>query len=128
MPRPRTPVITIYNGGKEGTTYPTSTAHGPASPKIMDQVLANLARGVQGIEGAFNGLAHLDQWADDPTCMAHTRDLVPGNTPRTGGSLLKREGNLFFAGEHTSTHSQGYLNGGVESGERAAQQVLGTLR
>jgi monoamine oxidase len=36
-------------------------------------------------------------------------------------------GNAFFAGEHTSTHSQGYLNGGVESGERAARQVLNRL-
>ena len=31
---------------------------------------------------------------------------------------------LAVAGEHTSTHSQGYLNGGGESGERAAREVL----
>ena len=36
-------------------------------------------------------------------------------------------GNALFAGEHTSTHSQGYLNGGVETGERAARQVLNVL-
>jgi monoamine oxidase len=39
----------------------------------------------------------------------------------------KPEGNALFAGEHTSTHGQGYLNGGVETGDRAARQVLNVL-
>jgi monoamine oxidase len=43
------------------------------------------------------------------------------------GFLEKPEGNALFAGEHTSTHSQGYLNGGVETGEWAARQVLNVL-
>jgi hypothetical protein len=29
-----------------------------------------------------------------------------------------------MAGEQTSTHSQGYLNGGVESGCRVAAEIL----
>ena len=37
------------------------------------------------------------------------------------------EGGLHFAGEHTSMFSQGYLNGGVESGGRAAAEVLDAL-
>jgi monoamine oxidase len=31
---------------------------------------------------------------------------------------------VHFAGEHTSTYSQGFLNGGVESGDRAAIEVM----
>jgi monoamine oxidase len=31
---------------------------------------------------------------------------------------------VFFAGEHTSTTWQGYMNGAVESGLRAAEEVL----
>jgi len=31
------------------------------------------------------------------------------------------------AGEHTSLESQGYLNGAVESGQRAAGEVLASL-
>jgi len=126
-PRPRTPVITIYNGGEEGTSYSTYTAHGPASPGVVNGALANLGRGIEGIEGAFNGLAHLDQWADDPFVHGSYAGFGPGQYTAYWGFLAKREGNLFFAGEHTSTHSQGYLNGGVESGERAARQVLRTL-
>jgi monoamine oxidase len=126
-PRPRTPVITVYNGGKEGTTYPAYSAHGLATGAAIDHVLANLGRGVQGIEGAFNGIAHLDQWADDPYVHGSYAGFGPGQYTGYWGFLAKREGNVFFAGEHTSTHSQGYLNGGVESGERAAKQVLNSV-
>ena len=126
-PHPKTPVITIYNGGYEGTAYPTYQAHGPASARILDTALANLARGVEGIEAASNGLAHLDQWHDDPWVHGSYAGFGPGQYTDYWGFLKRHEGNVFFAGEHTSTHSQGYLNGGVESGERAARQVLRTL-
>jgi monoamine oxidase len=35
--------------------------------------------------------------------------------------------NCHFAGEHTSIESQGYLNGGVETGERAASEIIAAL-
>jgi monoamine oxidase len=35
---------------------------------------------------------------------------------------------IHFGGEHTSTYSQGYLNGGVGSGERCAREVLQAVR
>jgi Flavin containing amine oxidoreductase len=48
--------------------------------------------------------------------------------PRAGDEVLGYagipEGRVHFAGEHTSTYSQGFLNGGVESGQRAAIEVL----
>jgi len=34
---------------------------------------------------------------------------------------------VYFAGEHTSIDSQGYMNGGVETGQRAAAEVLASL-
>ena len=36
-------------------------------------------------------------------------------------------GRVHFAGEHTSSYSQGYLNGGVESGDRTAIEVMKRL-
>jgi monoamine oxidase len=33
-------------------------------------------------------------------------------------------GNLHFAGEHTSLDFQGYMEGGAESGARAAREIL----
>ena len=38
--------------------------------------------------------------------------------------FAKKQSN---AGEHTSIESQGYLNGAVETGQRAAGEVLASL-
>jgi monoamine oxidase len=40
----------------------------------------------------------------------------------------RRQGNCHFAGEHTSIDFQGYLNGAVETGQRAAAEILGDLQ
>ena len=42
--------------------------------------------------------------------------------------LAKAEGRIHFAGEHTSIDAQGYLNGAVESGERASKEILADVK
>jgi monoamine oxidase len=37
--------------------------------------------------------------------------------------LARPAGRVFFAGEHTSIRWQGYMNGAVESGRRAAAEI-----
>lgn len=44
-----------------------------------------------------------------------------------GGIEGAPEGNIHFAGEHTSPDFQGFMEGGVTSGARAAQEILGTI-
>ena len=58
---------------------------------------------------------------------ASTRSLPSchGSVTRTSGVP---EGNCHFAGEHTSVDFQGYLNGAVETGERAANEILADLK
>jgi monoamine oxidase len=46
--------------------------------------------------------------------------------PSLRGWLAQPCGRLFFAGEHTSIRWQGYMNGAVESGRRAAVEVRAT--
>ena len=75
---------------------------------------------------AWNGLAFLDSSVDDPWFVGPTRGSAPA-IHDFWGALGRREGPVHFAGEHTSTFSQGYLNGGVESGERAAREVMNAL-
>jgi monoamine oxidase len=126
-PHPETPVITIYTGGRAGAGYPTDVPHATAPPAIIDAALDALARGVVDIHDAYNGIAYLDSWVDDPWVHGSYAGFAPGQYTDFWGFLERREGNAIFAGEHTSTHSQGYLNGGVESGERAARQVFNML-
>ncbi len=123
----RNPVLTVYNGGREGASYPTDVSHGPASAEIVSQTLANLERGVVGLSKAFNGKAWLASWVDDPWARGSYAGFGPGQYTAYWEFLRRPEGHVYFAGEHTSTHSQGYLNGGVESGERAALQVARSL-
>ena len=49
--------------------------------------------------------------------------------PRTTvlGIEREREGNCFFAGEHTADQCA-FLNSGIQSGMRAASEVIASLR
>jgi monoamine oxidase len=126
-PAPRTPVLTIYNGGAAGTSFPTTQAHAPANEPVIEAALSELERGVEGIRDAFNGRAFLDFPFLDPWVRGSYAGFAPGQYTDFWGCLGDQEGPVHFAGEHTSTHSQGYLNGAVESGERAASEVLSAI-
>ena len=54
--------------------------------------------------------------------------FLPGQYTSYWGYLGRGEDGVHFAGEHTSTFAQGYLEGGVESGDRAAREVLAVAR
>jgi monoamine oxidase len=120
-------VLTIYNGGEAGRTFPTTQAHAPANEAVIEAALDELGRGVQGIRDAFNGKAFLDFPFLDPWVRGSYAGFGPGQYTDFWGCLGDAEGPVHFAGEHTSTHSQGYLNGAVESGQRAAREVLSTI-
>jgi monoamine oxidase len=123
-----TSVITIWRGGKSGASYPTDVPHQWAPPEIIQANLAAFERGVPGVTAAYNGLAWLDSWVDDPWVHGSYAGFLPGQYTSYWGYLGRAEDGIHFAGEHTSTHSQGYLNGGVESGERAAREVLEAVK
>jgi monoamine oxidase len=123
-----TSVITIWRGGRSGAKYPTDVPHQWAPPRIIGANLAAFERGVPGLTAAYNGLSWLDSWVDDPWVHGSYAGFLPGQYTRYWGYLGRAEDGVHFAGEHTSTHSQGYLNGGVESGERAAREVLAAIK
>ncbi|SLM48751.1 putative flavin-containing monoamine oxidase AofH [Nitrospira japonica] len=52
----------------------------------------------------------------------------PGFDPKLRSWLARPCGRLFFAGEHTSLRWQGYMNGAVESGFRAAAEIQADIR
>ena len=49
-------------------------------------------------------------------------------TTFVGHGGASEQGNCHFAGEHTSIDFQGYLNGAVETGQRAASEILADLK
>ena len=69
----------------------------------------------------------VDFWPGNRGRRARTRTGRSGST-RFAGVERERSGNCHFAGEHTSIDFQGYLNGAVETGERAAAEILADLK
>jgi monoamine oxidase len=62
-------------------------------------------------------------WEDDPYARGGYAFFDPGFDPDLRAWLARPAGRVFFAGEHTSVRWQGYMNGAVESGRRAAAEV-----
>ena len=62
-------------------------------------------------------------WESDPWSRGGYAFFDPAFDPALRQWLARPFGRLFFAGEHTSFKWQGYMNGAVESGRRAAAEI-----
>ena len=62
-------------------------------------------------------------WEQDPLARGGYAFFDPAFDPSLRAWLPRPAGRLFFAGEHTSVRWQGYMNGAVESGLRAAAEI-----
>jgi monoamine oxidase len=120
-------LLTVFSGGRLGSSYGASEPHGPAPPEVVDSTLAAIDQAVPGVSESFNGRAWLDEWASDPWVKGSYAAFLPGQYTRFYGAMGAAEANAHFAGEHTSVASQGYLDGAVETGDRAAVEVLSAL-
>ncbi len=76
---------------------------------------------------AWNGRRLRNAWDRNPWSLGSYALIRPGQYTSFLGIEGEREGQVYFAGEHTSANAQGYLEGAVESGQRAAGQVLASL-
>lgn len=62
-------------------------------------------------------------WENDPWVRGGYAAFDPSFDPRLREWLARPTGRVVFAGEHTSNRWQGYMNGAVESGQRAAYEI-----
>jgi monoamine oxidase len=67
-------------------------------------------------------------WEDDPWARGGYAFFDSSFPPSARRLLALPWKRVFFAGEHTSTTWQGYMNGAVESGLRAAEEVFATIK
>jgi monoamine oxidase len=72
--------------------------------------------------------AHHISWDADPCARGGYAFFDPSFPPALRSWLAQPCGRIFFAGEHTSQAWQGYMNGAVESGRRAAAEIMATHR
>ncbi len=118
-------ILVVYSGGTRGATYPTTHAHGPAPPEVARSTVAALATIYPHLERDFTGRAHLDAWVHNPWSHGSYAAFLVGQYTRFPQRVRAgREGGVHFAGEHTDTAQQGYIDGAVRTGERAARELL----
>ncbi len=71
--------------------------------------------------------SHGARWEDDPWARGGYAYFDPGYPPASRDWLSRPVGRVLFAGEHTSRRWQGYMNGAIESGLRAAAEVAALI-
>lgn len=80
-----------------------------------------------GLSAAYNGNAALDYWPGHRWTMGSYSYWKVGQYTGFSGVEKEAVGTCHFAGEHTSQDFQGYLNGAVETGYRAAAEIVDAL-
>jgi monoamine oxidase len=115
-------VLNIYSGGARAVAAGMGDLDAQAR-----EALAELARAAPECAALWNGRVIRNAWDRNPWSLGSYALLRPGQYTSFHGVEARPEGHVYFAGEHTSIESQGYLNGAVESGQRAAAEVLASL-
>jgi monoamine oxidase len=122
-------ILVDYTGGLIGDSFgpdfnPDSASADARAQKFLTQIEPVLP----GISPRYNGRATVDYWHAYPWTLGSYSYWKVGQYTSFGGIEGVQEGNVHFCGEHTSVDFQGYLNGGVETGYRAASEVLAALK
>jgi monoamine oxidase len=116
-------ILVNYTGGKVGASFGSGT---PESRAL--QFLAQAEPVLPGITDAYNGRAAIEFWPGYEWTRGSYSYWKVGQYTKFAGMEGRRQGTCHFAGEHTSIDFQGYLNGAVETGERAASEILADLK
>jgi monoamine oxidase len=115
-------ILVDYTGGDIGASFGTGTPTTRAQ-----QFLAQIEPVLPGSSQYWNGKATVDFWTGYEWTRGSYSYWKVGQYTAFAGIEGRQEGNAHFCGEHTSIDFQGYLNGAVETGERAAGEVIGDL-
>ena len=119
-------ILVDYTGGKIGASFGSGTPQERAL-----QFFRELRPQFPGIDigSHWDGTsATVDYWEGYPWTKGSYSYWKVGQYTKFSGMEKERQGNCHFAGEHTSQDFQGYLNGAVETGARAAGEILADLK
>jgi monoamine oxidase len=120
-----------YGGGSGALEFqpaePFSDARSGYVRAVAREKLQQFGVVVPGIGKAYEGKATLAAWHRNPYSYGAYSCYPVNYCHRFAGYEGTRQGNVHIAGEHTSVDSQGYMNGGAESGARAAAELLALL-
>ncbi len=93
----------------------------------VDGFLDLLDAAYPGCKATHNGKRFIFNWSTNLYVKGSYTCYRPGQWTSFGGAEAEPIGNLYFAGEHCSLESQGFMNGAVESGKKAAAAVISKM-
>jgi monoamine oxidase len=125
-----TGVLVGFMGGSNGASF-TKNATPYASADTDNAVvtyaknfLAELEVTWPGITPHWNGKATLSTPWRDPNQLGSYSCWTVGQYTQFSGYEGARQGKCHFAGEHCSMSFQGFMEGGADEGQRAANEIL----
>lgn len=114
---------TVFLGGLDGLEIQRGF-----ESEFEKKYLNELTKVFPGIEKDYNYHIALGDWPQNPFVKGSYSCYKVGQWTTISGLEIEPVGNMFFAGEHCSDESQGYMNGGAETGRMAAQSIIKMLR
>lgn len=119
----RAGILNFWSGGRRAVAAAAGAEEAAAA-----RALADIEAALPGLTKAWNGRVIRNAWDASSGPRGSYAYYPPGYMTTLLGVEAEPEGRCHFAGEHTSAEWQGYLNGAVESGLRAAREVLRAVR
>ena len=117
-------ILLGYPGGRTGKDTLTGAAHGPAPDRDVRWFLDQIEPIFPGTKAVYTGRAYEDHWSEDPWHKGAYSYYRVGQYTSIAGIERVQQGHVYFAGEHTDFEQQGFLDGAVQSGNRAADEIL----
>jgi monoamine oxidase len=125
-----TEILIVVPGGADGAglaaKYGLSGVQGPAPASLVNDALAQFEPILPGVTLAWADgpqLAWVNDGNSDPHLLGAWSQYNIGQYTGFGGIEGVREGNIHFAGEHTSYQFQGFIEGAVRTGLKAAREI-----
>jgi monoamine oxidase len=119
-------LLTDYASGNRGTGMNPADVQGEASLFVtaLDQVFPGALAFATKVEGQFR--AHVEHWPSNPLARGSYTCYAPGQFTTIAGNEGEPVGNVYFAGEHTSSFYewQGFMEGAAVSGIDVANALL----
>lgn len=103
--------------------YGITTKHGTPPPAMVTAILAELDTIMPGTAKAYAGTSLYHFGSLDPYLLGAYSALLVGQYTGFYGYGDVQEGRIHFAGEQCSYDSGGFVEGGVTTGESAAQEI-----
>ena len=115
----RAGILTNFTGGAHGVELGQGTAADQAI-----RMVADLERVFPGATAARTGMKEVRfHWPSFAWTRGSYASYLTGQWTTLRGAEGEAVNGLYFAGEHCSLEAQGFMEGGCETGERAAKEV-----